>query len=193
MFIKNILPLIIAPFLGWITNYIAIRMLFRPYNPPRFRFLRWMQGVIPSRRDLIAQKIGKTIEKQLFTKEDMNVILSNIDVKGEIEEAVSDIIDRELDKVLIPIPISWNAAIKQKVMETIEKDIYKITEESIPTMLEDVDIGEVVKNRISQFTNEELEEIVTKVADRELKHIVWLGGLIGLVIGIIQTIINFSL
>jgi uncharacterized membrane protein YheB (UPF0754 family) len=190
---KNFLPLIVAPLLGWVTNYLAVRMLFRPHAPPKFKFLSWMQGVIPSRRDVLAEKIGSTIEEQLITRDDMHEIVRKMDVKRAIEGTVGDIIDRELDKLMIPIPLSWNMVIRRKILKKIELDVYRITEDTIPELLEKVDIGEIVKNRINQFSNEDIEQIVTNVADKELKHIVWLGGFIGLVVGILQTIINISL
>ena len=190
---KNFLPLVIAPLLGWGTNYLAVRMLFRPHTPPKFKFLSWMQGVIPSRRDVLAEKIGNTIREQLITKEDMHEIVRKMNVKSAIEGTVGEIIDRELDKLLIPIPLSWNRAIRRRILEKIESDIYRITEDMLPDLLEKVDIGEIVKNRINQFSNEDIEQIVTNVADKELKHIVWLGGFIGLIVGILQTIINISL
>ena len=182
--------MVVAPLLGWATNYLAVRMLFRPHKPPKIKYFNWLQGVIPRRREVIADKIGDTIAKQLITKEDIQSIVAKIDVKNAIEGTVNDIIDRELDKLIVPIPISWNMAIRRKILTKMEADIYRITEETIPSLLEEVDIGEVVRKRINEFSNEEIEEIVTNVADKELKHIVWLGGLIGLIVGIIQTIIN---
>ena len=193
MVFKDFLPLLVAPLLGWATNYLAVRMLFRPHTPPKFKFLSWMQGVIPSRRDVLAEKIGNTIREQLITKEDMHEIVRKMNVKSAIEGTVGEIIDRELDKLLIPIPLSWNRAIRRRILEKIESDIYRITEDMLPDLLEKVDIGEIVKNRINQFSNEDIEQIVTNVADKELKHIVWLGGFIGLIVGILQTIINISL
>lgn len=193
VFIKDFLPLIIAPLLGWATNWIAVRMLFRPQQPPKFKMLSWLQGVVPSRRDVIAEKIGQTIEQRLITREDMHLIIRQIDIKSEIEGTIDDILDRELEKMVIPIPTRWNLAIKRKLMKRIEDDVTRVTEQTIPAMLEKIDIKEIVKNRISQFSNTELERIVTTVADRELKHIVWLGGVIGLIVGIIQTLINVFL
>lgn len=51
--IKLFLIVGIGAMIGWITNYIAIKMLFRPYKEMNFLFFK-IQGLIPKRRSEIA-------------------------------------------------------------------------------------------------------------------------------------------
>jgi uncharacterized membrane protein YheB (UPF0754 family) len=48
---------------------------------------------------------------------------------------------------------------------------------------------EAVENQINSLSIEKLESIVFKVMKKEMKFIVWIGGVIGLLIGIIQALI----
>jgi uncharacterized membrane protein YheB (UPF0754 family) len=47
-------------------------------------------------------------------------------------------------------------------------------------------IKDSVENQINSLSLDELEKIVLKVAQKELRFITWIGGLIGLLIGLIQ-------
>lgn len=71
------LPLIGA-LIGYLTNHIAIRMLFRPLRPWRLAGLRLplTPGVIPAARHRLADNIGKMVGDHLLTPEDIRQALS---------------------------------------------------------------------------------------------------------------------
>ena len=52
--------------IGWFTNYLAIKLLFRPYKEVNFLFFK-IQGLIPKNRDKISENIAETIEKELIS------------------------------------------------------------------------------------------------------------------------------
>lgn len=193
---KAYLPLFIAPFLGWWTNWIALRMLFRPYEPPALKGLSQFQGVIPRRREQIANKVGAMIERKLLTHDDLQHVVKEMDLDGAVRSAVNTIIDRELSNTVIPSGILRSGilrSMKEAIIKKILDNMEHVHEETIPELLAKIDIHQMVTERLNSFTNEELESTVLSVAERELKHLVLLGGGIGLVIGLIQTALNLWL
>ena len=62
----TILIPIISALIGWFTNYLAIKSLFRPYKPVRFLGITF-QGVLSKRREKLAKKIAKTVSSYLFS------------------------------------------------------------------------------------------------------------------------------
>ena len=66
--IRLVLLIIIGGFIGYITNKVAIKMLFRPVNPIRIGFFT-LQGVFPKRKDQMAISLADTIEQELLSKE----------------------------------------------------------------------------------------------------------------------------
>ena len=56
-------------------------------------------------------------------------------------------------------------------------------------MGERINIQEMVENKINELDLYQLEELIIKVAKKELKHIEILGLVLGFLIGIIQGII----
>ncbi len=69
MRLELLLPPIAGGIIGWVTNYVAIKLLFRPHIP--FSILGYqVQGVIPKRRKEIARSMAKAIEKDLLSSGD---------------------------------------------------------------------------------------------------------------------------
>lgn len=61
----------IGALIGSVTNFVAIRMLFRPYNPIYIfgKKLPFTPGLIPKRRAELAEQLGKMVVDHLLTVE----------------------------------------------------------------------------------------------------------------------------
>ncbi|MGA1846536.1 DUF445 family protein [Deferribacter abyssi] len=60
---------LLTGFVGYFTNYLAIKMLFRPYEKKWYSF-GW-QGVIPKNRKKLAHEIGKLVGEELITENEL--------------------------------------------------------------------------------------------------------------------------
>ena len=67
------LPLIGA-LIGWLTNYIAIKMLFHPRDEVRIFFIP-VQGVFPKRQKDFARKLGQIVSEELISVKDLTAHL----------------------------------------------------------------------------------------------------------------------
>lgn len=69
MDMKVILTPIIGAAIGYSTNWVAIKMLFRPYNEKKIMGMKvpFTPGLIPKERERIANNIGEVIEEYLLT------------------------------------------------------------------------------------------------------------------------------
>ncbi len=78
--IKEILhyagPIVIGGVIGYITNYIAIRMLFKPYEAKYIG--KWKvpftPGIIPRRKDAFAEALGKAVFEKFFNWDDLELV-----------------------------------------------------------------------------------------------------------------------
>ncbi|WP_328703140.1 DUF445 domain-containing protein [Alkalihalobacterium elongatum] len=66
-----LIMIVIGATIGGVTNSLAIKMLFRPYNPMYIGKKRvpFTPGLIPKRRDELAEQLGKMVVKHLLTPE----------------------------------------------------------------------------------------------------------------------------
>ena len=84
-----ILIVLISAIIGWITNYLAIKMLFRPYKEINLGLFK-IQGLIPRRRAEIGQGIANVIEKELISVKD---VIENID-RDKFSLKLEELIDQ---------------------------------------------------------------------------------------------------
>lgn len=86
-----ILMAVIGGFIGAMTNYIAIRMLFRPYNAIYLfkKRLPFTPGLIPKRRDELAEHIGKVVVSHLLTEDAIRARLLDSTLQKEVTETIN--------------------------------------------------------------------------------------------------------
>lgn len=82
-----ILMVSIGGLIGWITNFIAIKMLFRPYREINIFGFK-IQGVIPKRKKALAESIAKMIDEELISVKDITQTINSMELDEEIEKIV---------------------------------------------------------------------------------------------------------
>lgn len=197
MFLKwwyLLLPLVGA-IIGWVTNYIAIKMLFRPYHPVRFLGIT-VQGLLPKRRKEFALSIAQTVERDLLTTGDIARFVDEVNWEEEVEQAVETTLAARLQKKsisrLLKAPIL--GLIGHEVIRQVKKAlsraiIEKIKEhkESLVHKFEDaIELEEVVSQKVQGFDMEKLESILMNLISKELAYIELIGAVLGFVIGLVQ-------
>jgi uncharacterized membrane protein YheB (UPF0754 family) len=97
-----LIPPVAGAFIGFITNVIAIKMLFRPLKEYRIFGLRipFTPGILPRQRHKIAENIGAMVERELFTPELLRERLSQDDVRRKLRESVSVFTEKLLARPL---------------------------------------------------------------------------------------------
>ena len=79
----------IGGFIGWITNFIAIKALFRPYEKKKFLGIEW-QGLVPNRRKELANNLGNMVEGELINIPELINKVKKEDVDIFIEQQVDN-------------------------------------------------------------------------------------------------------
>ena len=194
---KLVIMVIISAAIGWITNWVAIKMLFRPHNEINLGLFK-IQGLIPKRRAEIGVGIADVIQNELISIKD---VIANID-REEFSKRLNDLIDDVLEKNLktkvkekFPVMQMFfsdkmakdvSNTIKGIVMENQEK-IFEIFSNYAE---ENIDFSTIITDKISNFSLDKLEEIINGLAKKELKHIEVIGAILGAFIGLVQYFIT---
>ena len=195
---KQLLIMIfISATIGWITNWVAIKMLFRPHKEINFGLFK-IQGLIPKRRAEIGSGIANIIQNELISVKD---VISNID-REEFSKRLDSSIDKVLEKNLkakvkekFPVlQIFFTDRMAKDVSNTI-KDIIMENQEKIFEIFsnyaeENINFEVIISDKISNFSLDKLEEIITLLAKKELKHIEVIGAILGGLIGVAQYLIT---
>jgi uncharacterized membrane protein YheB (UPF0754 family) len=196
---RLILPPLAGALIGWLTNYVAIKLLFRPHNPVKILGFT-LQGLIPKRRRDIAHSIATTIERELLSSKDLADTLDTIDWKEEVESAVEEIIENRfssstLKKIPLVGLVSENIIYHVKYL--ITKDILKQIDSKkaglTKRLSDNVDVRGMLASRIDNLDMRSFEGLLTDFIARELRHIEWLGGAMGFLLGLFQAILFYIL
>ncbi len=115
----------------------------------------------------------------------------NTMLKNNGEEIVSNMVGGEvegfLNKPVCKLLEGHDDQLMQAV-NTVESIYRTIINDHLPKILESIDISKIVRERINEMDVNETEKLIFQVMDKELKAIVWLGALLGLVMGSINII-----
>lgn len=138
--------------------------------------------------NIVAKFLGMLREPaEQFLADNINTMLRN---NGE--EIVSNMIGGEVDTVLSrPICKMLEGHDEQlaQCVNTIESIYRKMISEHLPKILASIDISKIVRERINEMDVNETEKLIFKVMNKELKAIVWLGALLGLLMGSINLLL----
>lgn len=189
---KLLILALIGALIGWMTNVIAIKLMFRPIEPMRILWTPLkIQGLIPKRKAEIAKSIGDIINDELISVEDIVTKLIHDMDKKEVVALVKDkILAVANEKMPSMIPSMFKGMILQTVenmiLENGEEMVQELGEQLSHKAIAAINISEIVETRINTYDFIKIEEMVLKIANKELKHIEILGGVIGFAIGLMQ-------
>ncbi len=197
MFGKLVLLAVMGAFIGWMTNVFAIKLLFRPLMPINILGFK-LQGLIPKRKADIAESIGETVEKELVSVEEIiDKMIEQTDKERIIKEIRNKILTIVDEKMPMLIPPTMRNMIMKYVNEAIDENaetmMNEMSEKLIHHAAEKVSISLLIQEKVMEFPLEKLERIIMEIAKKELKHIEYLGGLVGFLIGILQGLVVLNL
>jgi len=97
-----VLPPAIGALIGYVTNAVAIKMLFRPLREIRLFGIRlpFTPGILPRERHKLADSIGRMVEQELFTPAVLRERLARPDVRVNVENVIGGYTDKMLEKPL---------------------------------------------------------------------------------------------
>ena len=170
-------------------------MLFHPRNPRTLLGYRW-HGVIPSRRDRLAESLSQALKEHLITPEDTRTLLEAIPFERHLDRIVTQTLEKEIPRELLSkLPGMGNVReklidlLRRQILARLPKSLSELDEDILAQILNEFDIAEHIRNRLLELPLEDLDALIHRVARRELKSIELAGAGIGLAIGLIQALI----
>lgn len=186
------LPLITA-LIGWVTNYIAIKMLFHPRNPVNILGYK-LQGILPRRQPEIAVQLGRIVATDLLSSEDLINQLTNEHSRsiyaGFIDVQSEHFIREKLHRA---VPVS-RLLLRSKTLEKLKTAFAEELLEQLPTLIErltrpkdgSLDVQQLVEARVRDFSTDRLEKILYDILAKEFRFVELLGAILGFIIGVLQ-------
>ncbi len=186
--------------IGWVTNFLAIRMLFRPRLPRRVLGLT-VQGVIPQRRGELARQVAATIERDLLSHEDIREAALHPDYQDALRERLEGHVRDYLGQKLEAMPRVVQKLIGSRFVDKLAASTTDDVMGYVPGLIEGaardlearLDIRAVIREKIDAFDLDRLEALVMDIARRELRFIELLGGIVGAIVGALFAAVELML
>ena len=183
----------ISAFIGWVTNWVAIKMLFHPRNPVKFLGIT-IHGIFPKRQRQFAEKLGKLVGQELLSFAEIEAQLT----AGENLSKLSPIVEEHLDhflrnKLAAEMPIV-SAFIGEKTIVKLKAVFLEEMNLLFPSLMkkyaqqleEDLDLERIVTEKVINFSSDKLESLLYQIMSKEFRFVEIIGGVIGFLIGLLQ-------
>jgi uncharacterized membrane protein YheB (UPF0754 family) len=187
---KFILIPLVSALIGYLTNVVAIRMLFWPRQPVNLIFFK-LHGLLPKRRAELASSLGQLVEEQLLSMDDLFEKINTPEVRDKISKLIITAVKSRLGEVM---PRILPGKVTQVIVDGFEKIIRQEAENLIRKSFqagqeylnEEIKVSQIVEDKVNEFDLDQLEEMIRGISSPEIRAIEILGGVLGLIIGIVQ-------
>ena len=190
--ILYLLP-IIAALIGWMTNYVAVKMLFHPKTATKILGFTF-HGVFPKRQKALAEKLADLVAEELFSISDVSSKIKEFatsdDAMNEVGRRIEMTIRNKLVKSFPMLAMFLSDEMVEKVTGLFQnelKDFLTETSTGLGEKLEEsMDIREMVQDRVNAFSSEKLEQLLNQLMKKEFRFIEIVGAVLGFLIGCLQ-------
>ncbi len=188
---------VISAFIGWFTNWIAIKMLFHPKEPKKILGITF-HGIFPKRQKQFAEKLGKLVSNELLSFKDIEEKVTNPENLDKIMPMIEEHIDHFLRNKLseqMPIISMFIGDKTINQLKTVFTDELKTLFPSIMkgymgTLQQQLDLEKIVVTKVAGFSTDKLEEILQSIMAKEFRFVEIIGGVLGFMIGLLQVFLT---
>ncbi|MBY6037997.1 DUF445 family protein [Fictibacillus nanhaiensis] len=168
--------IIVGAFIGGLTNLIAIKMLFRPFNTlyiGKFR-VPFTPGLIPKRRHQLAVQLGETVTKHLLTAEGVQAKINDSGFRTEMTELIQGEVKRFLKS-----DVTINELLKKDFgVEDMQHRIQSMTENWLLNRMKKMfeesngkEMKDVLPEKFVSAGEEKLPEVVDWLLNRGVHYL----------------------
>lgn len=182
----------ITALIGWLTNWVAVRMLFHPRERKNFLGIS-IQGLIPKRQADLANQTAEIIEKEIIQQHIIREAVSSLDMEPYLVDLVEKMVEERLKAKLAQIPFVGGFIndgtinmVKEIAVDSLKEELPTLVKQLAEDLESKIQIRPMVQARIDSLDLDQLEKIVKKVAAKEFRKIEQLGAILGFLIGTFQ-------
>lgn len=189
---------IVAGLIGWLTNYLAVKMLFHPREAIKVLGIT-VQGVFPKRQAEVAEKIGVLVANELLASKDILAKINNHDNIEQIKNRLSQKLDDYFTVKFVLkypfaskfLPVKAKDKLKEEILNEIDELAPEIIQSQVNYLEQKLDIKSMISKKVNELSSEKLEQVIWSILSTEFRFIEWVGAILGFTIGLIQIILAY--
>lgn len=193
-------PLLLPAFglvTGWVTDWLALRMVFRPMYPRRFFGVFTWQGLFFQRRHEVARDYGDLIAKEIITPRSVVRAVLN----GPLSDRLFALVQREVHRLVdaqagLARPLVVMAVggrryqrakqlVAMKVMQRLPETMAHVERYATDAM----DIRNTLMTKMQLLTAKQFEQLLRPAFEQDEWILIAVGALLGFAVGELQILI----
>lgn len=188
---------VISAFIGWVTNWVAIKMLFHPRQPKKILGITF-HGIFPKRQQQFAEKLGKLVSAEFLSFDDIEQKISSPEnlkkimpmIENHIDDFLRHKLSNEMPVISMFIGDKTISKLKESFMKEIEILFPQVMKQYAGNLKAELDLEQIVITKVSGFSSDKLEEVLQQIMSKEFRFVEIIGAVIGFIIGLVQVIIT---
>lgn len=201
MFVQNAWLLPAVGFvIGWLTNFLALKMIFEPVQPVKLGGWSW-QGSFLKRQDEVSEAYARLITQNIVNTR--NILLAMFDGPGA--KHLLEIIQRHVGEAAekyeaVPRPVA-NFFIGNDDYDKLKDRIGRAIVRHVPGgpvyLLEDyareaLDLENTLRTRLLDLPPEQFTGLLRPIFQEDEWKLILVGAVLGLIVGLFQTFVVFA-
>lgn len=156
---KYIAAPVVGAVIGYATNWIAVKMLFRPHHEVRVfgKRLPFTPGVIPKGQGRLARAVGRAVEEQLLTKEVLENVLLSEKMKRKVKDAVTQWLMKQQESEKTLREGACGLIPEEKFNHVVSSVEERITD-VVCNKIQEMNLGGLVAEKVLEAAKEKLAE-----------------------------------
>ncbi|MBU5437291.1 DUF445 domain-containing protein [Tissierella sp. MSJ-40] len=172
---KFIIPVLVGAIIGYITNWLAIKMLFRPYNEKKFLgvHIPFTPGLIPKEKSRIAKSVGETIGVHLLSPEIVTEALASDKMSNQIRAWIEHNINslKQSDKTIKTFLISMGDENYNKLLNSVEKKFTDFICFQLRTQRFKDKVMDLIENKVFDHYSDDFYKIIKEKVELLMEDI----------------------
>lgn len=184
---------IISALIGWFTNFLAVKMLFRPREEVDLYIFK-LQGVFPKRQKKLASSIGRMVALELLSTDDIKVKINTPEsvsmMLGKVSEKLDDYLNNRLSQKYPIISTFLTEGVRTKIKNEFLSELEVMVPSMIDNFMDSIDktfdVEATIREKVELLSSKKLEDLIMGILSKEFRFLELIGALVGFIIGCFQ-------
>ena len=186
---------VVCALIGWVTNVVAIKMVFRPLERVRILGPIGWQGVVPRHAPRFAGEVADMITEDFFMLRDLALQVDPDVIRTRLDPMLSVVVDRALDRVVGRLPEEVRtrglfgpavvASVKRQLLAEMDRLLPELRSLLVRRIDEIIDFRAEIIGNLTGGNVDRLERFILTIAGKEFRWIEYYGGILGAGFGVL--------
>ncbi len=185
-------------FIGWFTDWLALKMVFRPKKPTKYLFglFEW-QGLFLRRRKEVAADYGRLIAQEIVTP---RAIMDGV-LRGPLSDRLFQLVHKHVQRTVDEqagairplVVLSIGSREYQQIKKQVAERMMEVMRETAPHIekyaYDAMDVQNTLITKMQTLDEEQFERLIRPAFEQDEWILIACGAALGFIVGELQTLI----